>query len=185
MTTTTAPTPVQLNYLYKLAGDRVAPSLSNCGEERIEHLGALVENGATRRQVSTWIDYLKRQPRDTASADAEQPTRPARPAELTPGVYEIDGAVYVVKLNREKTRTYAKRLVESADRLTEADEVVRFDYEYERGAIFKIQPEHRVSLERAEALAIRYGQCLDCGRKLKAARSVAVGIGPICRRGYR
>lgn len=181
-----APTDKQLSFLYALAADRADSRFGSCGEERIENLGARVQNGATRQQVSTWIDQLRSAPRDRSSADAASvATRPAQPAELEPGIYEVDDVIYVVKRNREGTRSYAKRLVETADRLTEAGTVVEFDYEYERGAIFKIQAEHRVSLARAEELAIRYGQCLDCGRGLKAAKSVKSGIGPVCAKKYR
>ena len=34
--------------------------------------------------------------------------------------------------------------------------------------------------EQAKALSIRYGRCIVCGRKLKAAKSVEAGIGPVC-----
>ncbi len=86
-----------------------------------------------------------------------------------------------MKPNQAKTRLYAKRLVEiRGERLTEADTVVRIEFEYEAGAIYRIREEHRMSLEKGKELTIRYGRCLCCNRALKAAASVERGIGPIC-----
>lgn len=101
------------------------------------------------------------------------------------GVYERDGQVYVVKPNREKTRLYAKRLIEiNAERLTEAGEVVEIEFEYAPGAIFELTPADKMDLERAKALTIRYGRCIVCGRKLKAAKSVERAIGPVCIKSF-
>jgi hypothetical protein len=187
MTAMTArkPSEAQLRYLYTLAGDRVAPSLGTCGEERIENLGAKIENtDPSMADVSGWIDWLKRQPRDTGSADATPAQASVTATE--PGVYELpDGTIYVVKPNREKTRLYAKRLVEiDGDRLTETGTVVQIDFVYEAGAIYKIQPEHKMPYERARELTVRYSRCIVCGRHLKAAQSVDRGIGPVCRKSF-
>jgi len=102
--------------------------------------------------------------------------------ELTPGVYELPtGEIYVVKPNRAHTRLYAKKLVEApSERLTETGEHVKFDFVYERGAIYKIRPEDKMKIERAKELMIRYGRCIVCGRRLKVAKSVERGIGPVC-----
>jgi hypothetical protein len=104
-----------------------------------------------------------------------------------PGVYELgDGRIYVVKPNREKTRLYAKRLVETtSDRVNEDGGHVKIDFEYEPRAIFDIAPEDKMPLERAKELTIRYGHCIVCGKALKVAESVERGIGPICIRSFR
>ena len=98
------------------------------------------------------------------------------------GVYELpNGEIYVVKPNRAKTRVYAMKLVESpSERLTETGTHVKFDFVYEKGAIYKIKPEYKMDIERAKELMIRYGRCIVCGRRLKVAESVERGIGPIC-----
>ena len=98
------------------------------------------------------------------------------------GVYELpSGEIYVVKPNRAKTRVYAKRLVETpSNRLTEQGEYVTFDFVYECGAIYRLKLEHKMSIERAKKLMIRYGRCIVCGRRLKVAESVERGIGPVC-----
>lgn len=103
-------------------------------------------------------------------------------ANLKIGAYELPtGEIYIVKPNREKTRLYAKRLVEApSERLTETGKHVDFDFVYEAGAIYKIKPENRMPFERAKELTILYGRCIICGRHLKVAKSVERGIGPDC-----
>jgi hypothetical protein len=134
------------------------------------------------REASAVIDWLFKQPKRVIT-----PARAEKPADLTPGVYEPEaGRIYVVKPNREGTRLYAKRLVEiNADRVAESGDTVQIEFEYDRGAIFSIKPEHRMPLERAEQLTLRYGRCINCGRKLKAAKSVRQGIGPVCIKSFR
>jgi hypothetical protein len=103
-----------------------------------------------------------------------------------PGVYETpEGVVYVVKPNRDKSRLYAKRLVEiGGNRLTESDDVVQIDFEYESGAVYKLTPEMKMPLERAKALTVRYGRCIVCGTRLTDAKSVERGIGPVCIKSF-
>jgi hypothetical protein len=103
-----------------------------------------------------------------------------------PGVYELpDGTIYVVRPNQAKSRLYAKRLVEiNAERALEEGGRVQIDFEYEKGAIFKIKPEHKMELERAKELTVRYGRCIVCGARLKDAKSVERGIGPVCIKSF-
>ena len=133
------------------------------------------------------IDWLRRQPKDTASVDAQPAhTSSDTVAVTTPGVFELDGEVYVVKPNQAKTRLYAKRVVEiTGDRLTEADTVVKIELEYAPGVIYKLTEAHRMPLARAEELTARYKKCIVCGRGLKAATSVKQGIGPVCVKYFR
>ena len=116
--------------------------------------------------------------------------KPKRPDDKTirvydAGVYESDEGIFVVKPNQAKTRLYAKRLVETPDRLNYKGEHVPFDFEYDAGAIYRLKPEDRMDVERAKALAIQYGACIACGRALKAAKSVEAGIGPVCIKKFR
>ena len=90
-----------------------------------------------------------------------------------------------VQANREKTKVYAKRLVEhkGIERATEgeAGERVHAEYVYEAGLIAQVSREGvKLSLEEAKALTIRYGFCIRCGRHLVAAQSVEQGMGPVC-----
>lgn len=97
------------------------------------------------------------------------------------GVFETKDGIFVVKPNKEKTRSYAKKLVEApSPRLTEQGEVVDFDFQYAPGAIYSLTEADRMSVEKAKKLMIRYGRCIVCGRQLKVAESVERGIGPVC-----
>lgn len=186
------PTKKQIDWVLKLASERRDDRIGLHGEERIENVAARIENGATKQDVSRWISALLKMPVDERevqiptprqSDGAQQPK--TVDATLTPGVYDVDGHVYIVKANREKTRLYAKRLVEIAgERLTESDELVKIDFVYDPGAIFNVKPEQKMDFERAKALTIRYGRCINCGRHLTAGKSVERGIGPVCRKSF-
>lgn len=98
-----------------------------------------------------------------------------------PGVYETKDGIWIVKPNQAKTRCYAKRLVDiNGERLTEVGEHVQFDFVYDPGAIYNLKAEDKMGLERGKQLTVRYGRCICCGRRLKAATSVERGIGPVC-----
>lgn len=173
---TAAPTAAQLNYLMSLARDRSVPQWGPTPEARATHVQTLVTSRALdRKAASRWIDALKRQPLDTSSENTAD--------QLTPGVYRTNGTVYVVKPNRDKTRMYAKQLVEiGGQRLTANGWVVNIDFRYAPGAIRSIRPAHRMPLREAEQLTVQYGRCIACGRALKDAQSVRQGIGPVCRK---
>lgn len=180
------PSKKQIDWVLKLAGERRDDKIGSDGEERIENVAARIENGATKQQVSVWISHLLRMPVDTREVQLPTPrqsgTKEVDP-DLTPGVYDVNGHVYVVKPNKEKTRLYAKRLVEIAsDRLNANGDMVQIEFVYEAGAIFDIKPKHKMSYDDAKILTIRYGRCIVCGRVLSAGKSVEQGIGPVCRK---
>lgn len=172
------PRPQQLGYLIRLARERVVASLGATPDERERTMHAqLAAKNPSRAEVSHWIDILLGLPEDEAG----------RPQLVGPGVYELPtGEIFVVKLNREKTRVYAKKLVEiGGTRLTETDEHVQIEFEYAPGAIHRLREEHRMPLDRAKALTLRYGRCINCGTRLVAAKSVEEGIGPVCRKQFK
>ena len=178
------PSRKQIDWVLKLAGERRDDRIGSDGEERISNVAARIENGATKREVSRWISHLLTLPVDQREVQAPAP-REAKEVDsgVTPGVYDVDVHVYVVKPNGAGTRLYAKRLVETRnDRYTESGDMLKIEFVYESGAIFTIKPEHRMDIQRAEALTIRYGHCIVCGRKLRAGQSVKRGIGPVCRK---
>jgi hypothetical protein len=118
---------------------------------------------------------------------------PAKPAvaedekvdpDVQPGVYENSDGIYLVKQNREKTGLYAKRLVESAVRLSDTEAEAEYDFEYESGAIFRIKADDRMPLDRAKELVIRYSRCIACGAHLRRKESVERGIGPVCIKSF-
>jgi len=99
------------------------------------------------------------------------------------GVYVMpDARIVKVQANVEKTRTYAKLLVEiGGQRATESGERVNAEYQYVSGLVAEVAASGRkMTLDEAKAFILRYGFCARCSRKLKAAVSVERGIGPVC-----
>lgn len=185
------PTEKQINFVLKLAGERRDDRIGSDGEERMENVAALIENGATRQQVSKWISTLLSMPVDTREVSTPTVAVPTQRQEkqvdpaLTPGVYDVNGQVFVVKPNQKKTGLYAMRLVEIAgERLNANDDLVNIEFVYAPGVIFDIKPEQKMPLEDAKVLTIRYGRCIVCGRRLKAGKSVEQGIGPVCIKSF-
>lgn len=172
-----APSEASLRLFRRLVSERQVPAWGATVEERAAAAeGWLAEDRPDQRALSARIDSLMRAERDRA--------RPADP-ELVPGVYEVDGVVYVVKPNRARTALYAKRLVEiGGRRMTESGEVANIEFVYAPGAVKLVRPEHRMTAERARTLTLVYGRCLNCGRALKDARSVERGIGPVCWKAF-
>lgn len=79
---------------------------------------------------------------------------------------------------------YAKKLVVESDAVRDADGkivepgIVRF--EFAKGAVAKLRPEWKMTLDEAKAFGALYGTCCVCGRTLTDEGSITAGIGPIC-----
>jgi hypothetical protein len=86
----------------------------------------------------------------------------------------------VVKPNREKTRFYAKEIIESPQRVNEMDEHVDFESIYRPGVVFDLKESDRWPLQDARHFLTKYARCIVCGAHLKAAKSVEGAIGPVC-----
>lgn len=126
--------------------------------------GREVDPQLTKRGASALIDELK------AMRPAPRPVVAAAPtAEVTDGIYLVDGTVYKVQYARESGRPYAKEL---------SKETGKFDYA--PGALRRIRPEHKMTLEQAKEYGALYGTCCQCGRTLTNEVSIEAGIGPIC-----
>src|SRR5574338_93199 len=109
-----------------------------------------------------------------------EPTRTNKTITVGLGVYRKDGKIFVVKPNQDKTRVYAKEIIPSAPRMTEAGEVVDFETVYRPGAVYDLTEADRWDLKEARAFLTKYARCIVCGAHLKAAKSVAGAIGPVC-----
>lgn len=156
--------------------NRYPGTCTSCGN-RVE-----ADNGVCTKVEGRWT---VQHPADCCPPAVEAPApRENLGQTCEPGVYVLpDGdAIVKVQANQAKTRVYAKRWIETGERILDSDGVtrVRGDWEYAPGLIATIRPEHRMSLEQAKAFIVRYGRCVRCGRKLKAADSVERGIGPVC-----
>jgi hypothetical protein len=96
------------------------------------------------------------------------------------GVFKKDGAIYVVKPNKQKTRVYAKEIVAGPPRMTENGEVVDFEARYAPGVVYKLTEGDRWDMADARDFLTKFSRCIVCNRHLKAAESVANDIGPVC-----
>lgn len=161
----------QVGFIQRLAQERVVPEEMGPVVASPDALVALPGQDASRL-----IETLKACQRRDGSGG------PVAVQVTEPGMYQRDGEVYKVQRARGSDRLYAKRLVViGGRRLRDADEArVNFEFEYDRGAVFRLEPGDRMSQEQARAFGIRYGVCCVCGITLKDAESVARGIGPVC-----
>lgn len=130
-------------------------------------------------QASVWIDVLMRCPKAAAAPDAGEPV-------TEPGMYRKGEDIYKVQRSRTSGRLYAKRLQAIGGRrmIDATEDVVSFEFVYANGDIFKLSPTDAMSREDAQAFGIRYGVCCVCAAALKDAESVALGIGPVCRKRF-
>lgn len=147
-------------------------------EHRVRLEDRLANRDMTTREASATINWLTAQPRIPAT-----PTNTAQTGTpvTEPGIYERDGAVYRVKAARDTGNLYATVLVEiGGERVTEAGTFINAEYQYAPGVVRTLTAEDRMDTERAEALTIRYGMCVNCARHLKDAKSVQRGMGPVC-----
>ena len=99
---------------------------------------------------------------------------------VTMGVFRKGVRIYVVKPNRDKTRVYAKEIIESPARMTESGEKVDFESIYRPGVVFDLTENDRWDLADAKDFLTKYAKCIVCNRSLKAAKSVEQLIGPVC-----
>lgn len=176
----------QLDLIKRLSDER---QLADVDHDRLWKILAAHESDDTlqsldwARRTIEWL--LRRDPRATP-LNGHQAPEASEPDVLVPGVYAKNGVVYVVKPNKAGTHLYASEVHElgAGRRLTRQGETVDFELRYARGVIRGLRLRHRMPLADAEALMIRYGRCICCGRALKAATSVREGIGPVCAKRY-
>lgn len=167
-------TPSQVSYLKDLTRDRLVPE---------QHAGRLAQL-LSSHEIGT--KHLERQlASDTIAWLLKLPMRsvtenPVVKAPLVMGVYQHDEQLFVIKPRKDKTRLYAMRVEQSAPRLTEKGEVVDFELVFAPGMMKVLTPDERLTMLQAENLLIRFERCINCHRHLKAAKSVAEGIGPVC-----
>jgi len=126
-----------------------------------------------RRECSQMIDAVK-----AVRRPERERTVPA--AGLEAGMYKIGQDIFRVKISGAG-RPYANALMtENILNGNYADAAVWF--EYAPGAIYRIKPEHRMTVEECAAFGVLYGTCCVCARTLTDPKSVAKGIGPVCEK---
>jgi len=115
-----------------------------------------------------------------------------RTISISPGVFRKDGRIYVVKQTRKDSanpdaprRLYAKEIIESAKRITEDGEQADFESVYARGVVYDLTEADRWDWADASAFLTKYARCIVCNAHLKAAKSVAGAIGPVCAKYFK
>lgn len=105
---------------------------------------------------------------------------PDVPAEALEGYYTRNGEAFRVVLNKAKTHTYAKRLVQYGDRLS---------WDYAPGVGRDLAAEGLIPMTATEAgrLGLLHGRCINClrplgGESLSAQVSALIGYGETCAR---
>lgn len=141
------------------ASERQVAFIQSLLAERI--YGEVIEFATlTSKQASLFIGELLKAPRNN------------QPAVLALGMYRMpNGEIYRVHASRETGNLYAKHL-----------DPIEMKFEFEQGAIKRLRPEHRMTLEEAKHFGMQTGFCCVCGKFLTDARSVANGIGPVCEK---
>lgn len=122
---------------------------------------------------------------------APEPPVPNRPKKQVPAEPLVEGGFYllgtrVFRLYKGSSgRLYAKELIELAVPEEASNGVRRFRWEYARGVINSIRPEHRMTKAQAEAFGQHFSTCVRCGIALDPTITDRHGsrryIGPKCQ----
>lgn len=132
-----------------------------CGERGIDISGTDFAK-ISKREISGMIDDV-----------LHLPKTPAAKIELEDGMYRLGDVIYKVQhAVHGSGRQYAKELVQYGDD--------SWGFEFAKGIVYKLRPEHKMSLEDAKEFGALYGTCCVCGRTLTNEASIEAGIGPIC-----
>lgn len=127
----------------------------------------------TAHGVSTAIERLKPLPKRSAKVDQD-------------GMYRDPGTGTIFKVQvaiHGSGELYAKRLqVEATD---ESGTSYTGRFVYAPGAIRRLRPEWRLTLEEAQEFGKLYGVCCVCGTTLTNEDSIDAGIGPVCAGKFR
>lgn len=130
----------------------------------------------TVAQGSEWITtLLDMDPKPSASSKG-QPV-------ASEGVFEYDGAVYLVYLTRND-RLAAKVYSDPNGETQVANwhEPESVTATYAPGMMGKLREHHRAGEARVRELGTLMHRCVDCGAELSAPESIARGKGPVCSR---
>lgn len=142
----------QQDYIDKLLAARVVPD---------EVRAAIEANRAiySKARAHAVIDRLKAMPFKQTSAQAE------------PGYYVQGDQVFVVVWNKQRTRTYAKKLVVTSRSAR---------WQYAPGNVATLAELTPLTVDEARRLGHLHGVCVICAKQLTDPVSVNRGIGPVC-----
>jgi hypothetical protein len=172
-TSTQAPTERQLAYLDKLLAEKD----HGWGEDEVAAVRA------DKAKASKAIDALQGMPRK--SAEARKAAAASSGQVTEDGMYRTpDDEIYKVqRAVNGSGNLYAKLLVKLDEPIIKRGKLTWYEFEYASGAIRKLRPEWKMSLEEAKEWGALYGSCCVCGATLtddSAGGSIEQGIGPVC-----
>jgi hypothetical protein len=134
----------------------------------------------TQESASKLIEALKGMP------DAHiAPRRTAyNPNSVTDGMYQTsEGEVYKVQVAVHGSgRLYAKKLVALAEPRQLKNGVRTHEFVRAEGALAVLTPAMAMTQAQAAEFGKLYGACCNCGLTLTDETSIALGIGPKCRK---
>lgn len=117
----------------------------------------------TKRQAGSLIDGLLGYPDKAQAGGVEED-----------GMYR-DGDGNIFKVQRSQAgRLYAKALVRDESKKS------GWAFEYAAGAVRRLSPAMRMTVEQAREFGVATGTCCVCGRTLTDEESIEAGIGPVC-----
>ncbi|MGW9069240.1 DUF6011 domain-containing protein [Streptomyces yangpuensis] len=146
-----------------------------------EGCGATVEAGAGEcfKDGGRWVvqHAADQCPATAAEEPAETPAAPEAPAPAPvteEGMYRHDETVYRV-MRSESGNLYAKEFTPGTD--GGGASLV-----YAPGAIRHLSAADRLTVEEAAEISRSLKACVVCARRLTSPKSVAQGVGPVCRK---
>jgi Family of unknown function (DUF6011) len=168
--------------MIRLSQERDMSSLGATPALRLERVVYLcdVDKSFGMNEARSVITQLLDAPRTTGASVPAGSGDTSRVPTARVGVYRLNGRLYVVRKAKTSDRIYALELVSAPDRVMEDGSVAKLELEYRKGMIFELRDEHRLPAIEVEQVSRQYGRCIQCGLKLKAAKSVQRGIGPVC-----
>lgn len=141
---------------------------------------ALDNNKATRREIEAAMfergRALGMDHAEAADYAAPHGAPVNAQAFVTTGMYRVGEDIYKVLPSRNSDRHYAKKLAGTTED--------GFTFEYAKGAMRLIRPEHKMTAEQAAEFGKLTGTCCCCGKLLTKPESIAKGIGPVCEGKY-
>lgn len=144
----------------------------NCGLCRVR---ILANEGRIELVAGKWVTYHVGDCPVTTVAAPEPVTED--------GMYRTpEGVIYKVQVAHHGSGNLdAKRLTFIEGWEFETHGKRKATFEFERGAIRKLDSSMKMSLEQAKEFGHLYGMCCRCGAILTDETSISEGIGPVCR----
>ncbi len=162
----------QRSYLMSLTADRDYAGRLDASQVRL--LRGWQDNTLDKTGATRLIDALKRCPLKQAAPRNEDAMR----AEV--GYYMLGDDIIHVSTSRSYPNRHIAKVLVLSDVHTDKGVHRRGSWQWPKGLVWRLGPEHRLSEEQARSLSRQYGVCIVCGKTLINPAQVAEGIGKKC-----